>query len=829
MIARAGEIAHAPPAPRAARAARAPCAHCGEICPRGAPALESGERFCCEGCRSVWSLLGECGLAEYYRLRALEGATGARPREPAHGRRAYDAPQFLERHALTAPDGRQRVELAIEGLRCGACLWLIESLPRLVFGVLVARVDPGRSTILLEWDPATCRLSEIARFVERLGYAVMPLRDRGERVESRRAERAWVARVGTAGVLAANTMGIAFALYGGLFHAMDPRVRAFLQWTALALAALSVLVPGRIFLRQALVALRTRVPHMDLPISLALVAALAGGAWSTARGGGGVYAESLSMLVFLLLAGRFVQFRSQRRAREQVELIAALLPSSARRRCADGAIEEIPLEAVERGDRVVVPVGDVAPADGLVLDAGAWVDLQALTGESRPVELAPGDRCWAGARALGRPIELSVEAAGASSRMGRIRALVDEASSRRAPIVDFANRIAGWFLGAVLILAAGTFALWFPVDPAAALEHTVALLVVTCPCVLGLATPLAIVASISKAARAGSLIKGGDVLERLGACGVVVFDKTGTLTEGTMRIERIDGDAAAVALAAHVETHSAHPLRHAFAEWAGLGADGGAGVRVRAVTETPGQGIRAEIDGSSVAVGRLAFAGGVADAAWRNRERAMADAGLTPIAISVDGSVRALVGIGDPIRAEARATIERLRARGWRIAIASGDDPAIVARVAGALGVAPSVAIGRRTPEEKLEWIETLRRSSREPIVMVGDGVNDVAAMAAADVGVAIGGGTRASLEVGDVCLTRGGLNALPALLEGARRTHRVIRANFILSVGYNVIGAALAIAGLMNPLIAAALMPLSSLTATAVALRATRFDRSIH
>ncbi|MBX3355852.1 MAG: heavy metal translocating P-type ATPase [Phycisphaeraceae bacterium] len=813
-----------------------PCAHCGEPCPAGAPAGANGERFCCSGCRTVWGLIRGCGLGDYYRLRDAEGAVGTPAREMPRRRLELDSASFLEAQSEAVDDRRRRVVLGLDGLRCGACLWLIESLPRLRPGVISARVDAGRSAIEIDWDPHLIELSAIAELLSRLGYEVLPLRDRRERLDQRRADRAWLIRLGTSAVISANTMGIAFALYGGSFHGMDPATRAYLQWISLGLAAVSVFVPGRILLRNAWFALRSRVPHVDLPISLALVAALAGGAWSTWRGGDGVYAESLSMLVMLLLAGRFVQFRSQKRAREQVELIAALLPGAARRLKLDGTVEMVPLEALHAGDIVVVPAGEVVPADGsLRVPAGTsrvWADLQALTGESRPVELADGDRCWAGTRLLQGPVEVAVEAAGAESRMGRIRAMVEEASSHRAPVVEYANRIAGWFLLAVVVLAIATFVLWVPHDPAAALEHTVALLVVTCPCALGLATPLAIVASLAKAARVGMLIKGGDVLERLSGRGTLVVDKTGTLTEGRMRVECVEGSTEALMLAASLERLSAHPIAAAIVEWS-LDSPARAARHEPPVTherEVPGSGMLGRVGDARVVIGRLDFV--YADwtvssrdaERWRKVARSIAQRGWTPVAVAVNGEVVAVAGVGDPLRPDAEPVMRELERRGWRVVIASGDDPEIVRGMAQRLSLDESAARGGLSPEQKLELIERLKESGDGPTLMVGDGVNDVAAMAASDVGVALGTGTRASLEVGDVCLARHGLGALPSLLAGAQRTRRVIRLNFGLSLGYNLLGASLAIAGLMNPLLAAIIMPISGLTVTAVAIRATRF-----
>lgn len=896
MIARGTDLAPkgmapcppAGPLPTARRAASTACAHCGEPCGEDALGLDDGTRFCCPGCRAVWSMICGCGLDDYYRLRAIEGGRGARGRSAERRRLELDSEAFLAGQSELLGPQRRRITLGLDGLRCGACLWLIESMPRLLPGVLASRVDAGRSTIEIDWDPDRVRLSDVAQRLERLGYEVLPLRDRRERSAHRTADHAWLMRLGVSAVISANTMGIAFALYGGLMHGMDPVMRAFLQWTSLALAVVSVLGPGQLFLRNAWLALRSRVPHVDLPISLALVAALLGGAWSTARGGDGVYAESLSMLVMLLLAGRFVQFRSQRRAREQVELIAALLPGAARRLRADGSIEEVSIDALMVGDRVIVPAGEVAPADGTVVRCGGigvdpaqhrtgspvsaasspggplsgslWADLQALTGESRPVEIAIGERCWAGARLLSGPVELEVEAAGAESRMGRIRALVEHAAARRAPIVEFANRIAGWFLLAVAVLALLNLALWIPIDPSQAIEHTVALLVVTCPCVLGLATPLAIVASLAKAARVGILIKGGDVLERLGEVGTIVLDKTGTLTEGNMRVECVEGDTMALHRAAELERQSAHPLARAVVAWSDAAHGRAIGSSVLTVIEHAGRGVRGEVDGCPMAIGRLDFvlmtaskhdrgprshsertpAGEARERyldrdgdqhrdaeRWGEVERRLAAQGLTPIAVACGGAIVTMFGVGDAIRSESAEVIASLRRSGWRVAIASGDSPGIVSSVASRVGVDADLAFGSVTPEAKLELIERLRREKHGPLLMVGDGVNDVAAMAGADVGIALGSGTRASLEVGDACLARQGIGALPQLLEGARRTHRVIRVNFALSLVYNLAGATLAMLGVMNPLIAAVLMPISGLTVTAVALKATHFDAS--
>ncbi len=815
------------------------CAHCGLPVPRAQIGPGAAEQFCCGGCRAVRSLLTGAGLAGYYELRDREAsrrrsrpdhpadddAGGVTPRalEPRRSRTELDSTEFLARHARACGPALLRCEMRVDGLRCGACMWLLEALPRLQPGLTLVRVDAGRSMVRIEWAPSVTRLSAIARLFERLGYGLLPLGDPAAREADRRADRGWLVRLGVAGALASNTMAISFALYGSAFDAMDPRLRLFLQWTNLLLASLSVAFPGRVFLGNAVAALRTRTPHMDLPIAVALLAALAGGAVSSWRGGEGVYGESLSMLVFLLLVGRFVQYRRQRSARHEVELLATLMPAVARRLRADGELEDVPLEALSPGDLIQVPVGESACADGTLEGEACHLDLQTLTGESRPVRVEPGDAVWAGGRPVDRPIMVRVEKSGIHTRAGRLMAMVEEASSRRAPVVDFANRVAGWFLGAVLLLGTVTFAVWAPHDPWLALQHTVAMLVVTCPCALGLATPLTMVAAIAQAARRGILVKSAAVLEQLARPGSVILDKTGTLTRGAMEVIESEGSEAALRDAAALERESAHPAARAFE------AAFAASTRPapQDVAESPGHGVEGTVEGRRIRVGRPAFAwgGDGRGTVWGERLERILDAGLSPVAVAVDGAPAAIAGLGDPVRPEAAATIAALRRLGWAPSMASGDHPVIAAGVGRAAGLAPEEIRGGVTPEEKMHIV---RGATPRPVVMVGDGVNDVAAMAVADVGVTLRSGTQAALATAQVCLSAGGVGALLPLVEGARRTMAVVRLNFAVSLAYNCVGAALAMSGMVSPLLAAILMPLSGLTVTTIALRGPRFRAAV-
>lgn len=804
------------------------CAHCGLPMPGGAPRAEGAPLFCCAGCDAAWHALHACGLGRYYELQRAAGQRANRPGERS-SHAWLDHAEFTSRHVAVLGDGRRRAELRVDGIKCGACLWLLEALPRVEPGVLSSRVDLGRSAIVLEWDPSATSLGTVARRIASLGYGLRPLGSRASREEWRRQDRRWLVDLGVAGAIAGNVMAIAFALYGAQFAWMDVATRQFLQWLSVGLGALAVAWPGRIYLRNAWDAIRTGTPHMDVPIALALLAGLIGGAAMTVAERPGVYLESVAMLVFLLLAGRFVQFRQQRRARHELELICALVPQTAWLVGHDGTVTEVPAEALEPGQLVRVPAGEAAPADGTLVTESARVDMQLLTGESRPVLVRNGAAVHAGVRATDSPLELVVTARGEDTRAAAIARLVDEASARRPPVVEFANRIAGKFTIAVIALAAFTGIAWWFIDPVRMPGVVIAMLVVTCPCALGLATPLTMVASLGKAARAGILVRGADVLERLSCSGTLVLDKTGTVTEGTMRVACSAGDPHAIGLAASVERASVHPVARAIASIRGGVTDGqheaAACLRASGVTEVPGRGIRGLVEDATVAVGTRAFMAevGARPNPWFEATAARMEQGaLSPTFVAVDGRVRAVLGVGDPVRPDASDLVRDFASRGWDVRLCSGDLPSLASRVGRTIGLPEGASRGGCSPEDKLAFV---RGVVRRPVIMVGDGLNDLPAMAAADVGIAVRQGAQATIDRADVTLAGGGLAQVAALVDGAARTMRTVRVNFAISIAYNVVGAALAATGTISPLIAAIMMPLSGLTVTAVALRMPRFD----
>jgi Cu2+-exporting ATPase len=799
------------------------CAHCTLPVPAALVRAGAAHQFCCAGCDTAYTLLQTHGLTQFY---AFPERRDRRVERTGRSYEEFDHPAFAALHVRPTADGLQRVELYLEGVHCASCVWLVERVPLLVAGVARAELDVRRSRAVVEWEAAT-PLSAIARTLDTLGYPPHPFRGVARDAVRRGEDRRMLVRIGVAGALAGNVMLFALALYSGEIAWMDPAHTRFFRWLSLALTLPVLAWPGRVFFTGALAALRTRTLHMDLPIAIALAAGFVRGAVNTVTDSGPIYFDGLAILTFALLVGRFLQQRGQRLATDSAELLYALTPATARVAESDGTVREMPAEAVLPGMVLDVRAGESFAADGVLASPSTTVNAALLTGESRPAEVREGETVYAGTLNVSAPVRVRVTEAGETSRVARLLQQVESSSDRRAPVVLAANRLAGVFVAVVLTLAVVTWGAKVAMGSASALDDVIALLVVTCPCALALATPLAVTVAVGRAARGGVLVKGGDALEQLAKPGVLVLDKTGTLTEGQQALVQWVGDFSVQPLVHALELGSSHPLGEAFrrawhdAPWLAAGLPA-----VADAEHVVGGGLRGAVRGHEVLVGSPAFVRGRAASGTPAVEQALAalDRTLTPVLVAVDGVVVAAAGFGDRVRADAAAALASLRARGWRTVMASGDVPEVAQAVGAQLGFAPELVHGAMSPEGKLALVESLRARG-ERVVMVGDGVNDAAAIAAASVGVGVHGGAEACLATADVFLARPGLTPLRELIDGAERTVAVIRRNFAFSLGYNVIGAGLAIAGVLTPLIAAVLMPLSSLTVVVASWRGRTFE----
>jgi P-type Cu2+ transporter len=773
-------------------------------------------QFCCRGCRTAFEILHDSGLDQYYGFSERRDAP-VRPTGRTY--EEFDHAKFRELYVRGLPDGLAQVELFLEGVHCASCVWLVERVPRIVHGVAGTELDIGRSRARVVWNPATVPLSRVARALDALGYAPHPFRGVAREAIRRREDRAMLARIGVAGAIAGNVMLASFALYSGWLGGMEHQYARFFRWVSLIVVTPAMVWPARVFFSGAWSALRTRSLHMDVPIAIGLGAGYVRGALNTIHDVGPIYFDGLAALIFALLVGRYLLQRGQRAAADGAELLASLVPFTARIVSDDGSVREIPSAAVVPDMLIDVRPGETLAADGILVTGRSLFDVSLLTGESRPISGSPGDRVYAGTLNLSSPVRVRVEHSGEESRVAVMLQLVEESRQRRAPVVETANRLAAWFVGVTLVLAALTFVAWRAIDPARAADNAIALLIVTCPCALALSTPLAVSVAIGRAAKSGILIKGGDALEQLSRPGRILLDKTGTITAARTSLMEWHGPDWARRLVLALEADSAHPIAAGLrAAWADVVVP-----PARASEHIAGGGIAGTVEGRDVVVGSPRFVSARTPVQARQRSDLDLNPVLTPVIVAVDGEIVASAGLGDPIRAGTAAAIQSLQARGWDVGILSGDVPTVVSAIGRTLGLPSECCVGGRTPEQKRDAVVAARGD--RPVVMVGDGVNDAAAIAAAQVGIGVHGGAEACLATADVYLATPGLGALVRLVAGAERTMHVIRRNIGFSLVYNLIGATLAITGRISPLIAAILMPASSLTVVVASWRSQTFS----
>lgn len=813
------------------------CSHCGLPVPIGLIEPSAGQQFCCAGCRAVYHTLHACGLETYYRLRDVAG----KPAHPGTSKfESFDTPAFADLYVQPIGDDCSLVDLVLEGVTCAACVWLVEKLPTVLPGVIEARLSLREATVRVTWNHQQISLSQVARTLDSLGYTPHPAKGVVRQDVLRREDRKRIVHLAVAGALAGNTMLLALALYAGRFATMEDQYRMFFRWISAGLGIISLVWPGATFFRGAISAIRLRGVSLDVPIALALLAGGTVGIVNVILNRGEVYFDSLTVLVFLLLVGRFLQFRQQRRADAAVELLFSLAPAMCRMVRDDGTVEELPSQAIKVGDLVEVLSGQVIPADGVIEIGTSSVYLAILTGESIPVAVGVGDNVFGGAQNQGAALRIRVQNVGEQGRVGKLMRIVEHGVSEKPPVVQFADRVGSWFVVIVSLAAVVTFAFWSRFGVELAVNHAVALLIVVCPCALGLTTPVTLAIAIGCLARRNILVKSGAAMELLAGQGNLLLDKTGTLTFGDLRLLFWHGSDELRGPVAMIEQHSQHPIAKAFCASLRLSEISNlkSGIpdmrfQITDVRENRTGGITATLDGKSIAVGSPAFhasIGTIVPEGINQLRVQWEQSGNTVVLIAVDGQVVALAAFGDQVRGDAAGVIANLAKLGWRPRILSGDSAGAVSAVAQHVGIPDAQATGQLAPEQKLNVVREYRNFSSpgtpgegEIVIMLGDGVNDAAALAAADVGIAAHGGAEVSLAAADVYLAVPGLAPLQELILTSRKTLRTIHRSLLLSLLYNLLAGGIAMTGRMNPLIAAILMPVSSATVLSLAMASSR------
>lgn len=784
----------------------ATCFHCGEALPLS-PALsrvDGIERaFCCDGCAAAMQWIRDARLDDYYRLRS-EPATRVVADDADLA--LWDRDEVIAEHARTVAGGRE-LTLLTDGMRCAACAWLIDRALAREPGVLEVSANAVTGRIRIIWDPALTPLSLPLRRLVALGYR--PYLATGEASErARRNERnRWLLRLGVAGLGAMQAMMVAEALYLDTAGAMSTSMRDFLRWVTFLVSTPVVFYAGWPFLAGCARELRHRRLGMDTLIATSMLLAYFASVAETVRGGPQVWYDAAVMFVFLLLAARMLEQRVRSVASAQVDALARAWPAFATRECADGSRELVSLALLASGDTVRIAAGESVPADGVLLDAEASFEEALLTGEAHAVRKHAGMPVFAGTICRDRPARVRVTATGDTTRLSQLARLVEQAQAHRPPLAVAADRIAAWFVFALLACAAITWVAWRVFEPSRAFEVALALLVISCPCALSLSVPAALAAANGALARLGVLPVRADALDRLARVSDVVFDKTGTLSDGVPWLRGVEvfglQREQALSIAAALERDSTHPLARAFVDASRALQPHGDATDVVAHT---GQGIEGDVAGKRWRLGHAAFAFGGEDdgALWLGDGRRAA----------------ARFDVGEHERHDAREALDLLRAQDIALHLSSGDAAESVSRFAVRLGIDDVHA--RQTPEDKLALVRRLQQQGRT-VAMIGDGLNDAPVLAGADVSIAIGEGAALAQRAADLVLTSPSLARIPAAMALARRTRAIIRQNFAWAIGYNLVALPLAAAGLVTPWLAALGMTLSSLVVTLNALRLAR------
>jgi len=773
------------------------CVHCGnEI-----PAQRKSSRFCCAGCGAVYALLQERGLGKYYELRASDRPIRrASPVESGSESYSYlDESEFFSLYGSVTPRSRS-MRFYLEGVHCAACVWLTERVGEFVSGVEGVRLNLGDSVVQVNLSEGGS-FAAVAQEFARLGYRPHPVRDDEADALVRKSDRMLLARMGVAGACAGNIMLLAVSLYAGA----DGRLATTFRWASFVLSLPVLLFSAQPFYRGAWRAIRTRQVSIDLPIALGIALGGLSSIYNLLVDSPYLYFDSLSALVFLMLASRYLLAKTQRAASSSSKLIRFLTPASAR--VADrtsGLFKDVLVDQVRSGDEVEVFTGESIPVDGVVLLGTSSVDNSLLTGESLPVLVKEGDPVFAGTVNQQAPLRIRATASGSSTRLGQTLKSVQEDLSKKAQIVTFADRVARIFVMAVLISVGIVFLIGLRHGLHDAVNLALALAIVTCPCAFALATPLALSISMGRCAKEGVLIKGADVLERLSQVRELVFDKTGTLTSGKFGIDgwderlSLESDGEMLGALVALESRSRHPVGRAIVEHFG----GRVPVlpEVKQFKEVLGEGVSGVVQGHFYRI-----------SSWRNSigER---DSGApmvgTRIAVWRDDQCLGKIQLSDQLRADSLSAFKKLRHMGYRLGVLSGDAGPAVAGIARLLGLPAWRVRSELSPEEKRQDV-----MKRPKALMVGDGANDAAALAAAFASVAVHGGVEVSWRSADVYCRKPGIGAIAPLLIVASETMRVIRRNFWFSLIYNGIGIAGVLCGWVTPLFAAVLMPLSAIS----------------
>ncbi len=789
------------------------CFHCGlEANPLFSDTLDDVQRdFCCLGCQAVTRAILDGGLGDFYQYR---DASSRKPEEGLERFDAYDVPEVHASFVDEFEPGKKRVKLLVGGITCAACAWLIEHELEKVPGVVQVRVNVATHVCQFRWQDDLCKLSEVFSALKTIGYRPQPGLEAESQALRKNEQKTALLRIGVAGLGMMQVGMVGIALHAGDIQGMANSWQHYLRWVSLLFALPVMLYSAQPFFKSAARVLRLKRLNMDVPVSLALSLAFIASVVGTISNQGEVYFDSVSMFTFFLLVGRYFEMRARHRSVEQTESLSRLLPSAVER-VSDELTELVPIAQIRVGDCLRVAAGEVVPCDGVLSHGNAMVDESLLTGESEHIQKQSGDALFAGSMLAEPSVRMKVTATGNDTRLASVQSLLDEALANKPKQQQFADHIASYFVATVLFCFAATYSVWYFIDSTNAFWVALSVLVVTCPCALSLATPAALASGLSALRKNGLLVMSSHALEVLPKVRHVVFDKTGTLTLGTPVIESVVllgsiSEKRVLDIVSALERHSRHPIAKAFEHISSP-------LEAEHVSVTMGKGISGTIGDNRYSFGRAEFL-------LQNREIDYPGPGAWQLLACNEEPV-AWVQLSDGVRSDLDEALSCLTSRGLKLSLLSGDRQINVDRFKQRhlTRLSFEVSEGDLLPEDKLSRVKDIQ-SRGEPVMMVGDGINDVPVLGGADVSVAMGASSRLAQVSADAVLLNQQLGNLNRALTIADKVNLVIKQNFLWAIGYNLVALPAAAMGLVPPYLAAAGMSLSSLIVVFNSLRVRRY-----
>lgn len=792
-----------------------PCFHCGEPVPANSGySLEIKgivRPMCCPGCQAVAETIMECGLASYYDHRTAPGTKGDLVPEELAALTHYDLAE-VQQEFVTDSGTLREIQLTVEGLTCAACAWLIERHLMTLGGLRYINVNTTTHRARIKWDPDQLSLSDILKGFAQIGYRAYPFQTHQQEALYAKEVRSYMFRLALAGLGSMQVMMCAVALYMDLFISVEDEFMVYFKWISLLLSTPIMIYSAQPFYVGAWRSLKQGHLSMDVSVSLALIGAFIASMWATVFNTGEVYYDSITMFVFFLLLGRFLELRARRKASESSSNLARLVPIMATRIDDEGE-HEVAAKTLQVGDQVRVLAGATLPADGIIVEGQASLNESMLTGEQLPLLKQSGDQVYAGTINTDAPLQIRVSHRIEESRIAQIMRLQDHALDDKPAIAQMADQLSRHFILVLLIIAAAVWTFWHFHQPDQAFWVTLAVLVATCPCALSLATPTALTSATANLTRNGILLRRGHVLDVLTKANRIVMDKTGTLTTGeisltgTTTLADVD-EAHCLAIARAMEAQSEHPIARAFR----LPTDSISVLSsAREITPVIGHGITALVDGVRYRIG---------SARWLGLDPAQERGRGLAIYLANEQQVLARFNLEDTLRPDARALIAAFKAAGLQTTVLTGDSSLQADEIARELGV--DELVKGVSPDGKLAYLKA-REAQGDISIMVGDGINDAPVLAGAHASFAMAGGTDLAKNSADAILLADDLSRLLEARVLAMRTRKIIIENFAWSIGYNLLVLPLAACGWLPPYLAAAGMSLSSLIVVTNSMRLNR------